>query len=432
MVTGGAIQGYRDGEVEIYKGIPYAADTAGENRWKPPQDVPSWEGVLDCTTYGDSCIQMEQPENDYNTPKYVGMSENCLSLNIWTTGTETEGKPVIVFVHGGGAIKGGSSIPVLDGTNMAKKGVVFVTVNYRLSGFSSLVSEELAGIPGAGNYRYLDVIKALQWVQENIDSFGGDAGNVTLCGQSAGSSLVSVLLASPISEGLITRAVMFSASAIGTDFLTPQEYAVSHNLSEMTLDQLRKATAEEITRLETSKKAMLDGYLLTDQMENAFAKGVNSSVDVMMCIVTGDVGVLMGKEEQQLLEPLQMLVGQQELMAQYRHAGGSTGTNYVCLFEYAMNGAKICEHTDDLPFWLSNPVSIYNEWDADDHAFAQIASSYLVNFATSGDPNGEGLPLWSPAMDDYGYLHIGQDGQCVMEQLTQTEMERVAHFYKVD
>ena len=194
--------------VRQYLGIPYAAPPVGPNRWRAPQPTPKWDGVKAATEFGLPCIQ----------PKVFGdidfgerISEDCLYVNVWTNATSAGAKlPVMVWIHGGGFVAGAGSEPRQDGSRLAAKGVVVVSMNYRLGLMGFFAHPELtkeAPYKAAGNYGILDQIASLQWVQKNIAAFGGDPGNVTIFGESAGSFAVSMLMASPLSKGLFHKAI---------------------------------------------------------------------------------------------------------------------------------------------------------------------------------------------------------------------------------
>lgn len=206
------------GDVRVYKGIPYAAPPVGENRWKPPQPVTPWEGVRAALEYGPSCPQHNVLERLYGA-KLGPTSEDCLYLNVWTPAKRTDERlPVMVWIHGGGYTAGSGSSPYYEGANLARRGVVVVTFNYRLGiyGFFAhplLSKESPHGV--SGNYGLLDQIAALQWVKRNIAAFGGDPNRVTIFGESAGAGSVCYLMVSPLAKGLFHRAIAQSGSAFG-------------------------------------------------------------------------------------------------------------------------------------------------------------------------------------------------------------------------
>jgi para-nitrobenzyl esterase len=211
-VIGGKIRGTNnnDGSVAIYKGIPFAAPPVGELRWRAPQPVKAWSGVLDCTKYSASPMQAKPAPFSMWSEEFLipaePISEDCLYLNVWTGNKSKKNKqPVLVWIYGGGFSSGGSACPIYDGEAFAKQGVVFVSINYRVGVFGFFAHPDLD--EPSGNFGLLDQIAALKWVKKNIASFGGDPEQVTIAGQSAGSMSVNALVASPLAAGLFNKAI---------------------------------------------------------------------------------------------------------------------------------------------------------------------------------------------------------------------------------
>jgi para-nitrobenzyl esterase len=223
-VTGGSVTGtptiqWTPG-VRLYRGIPYAAPPVGNLRWRPPQPVVPWTGVKAADHFGSACMQPPTATESNAWRDGLGsFSEDCLFVNVWTPAHSADAHlPVVVFIHGGGNVRGAASENQYDGAYLAKKGVVFVNFNYRVNVFGFLAHPELTGESehhSSGNYALLDQIAALQWVQNNIASFGGDPHNVMVFGHSAGSSNLSSLLASPLARGLFARALLQSGVNLG-------------------------------------------------------------------------------------------------------------------------------------------------------------------------------------------------------------------------
>src|SRR5215475_11216523 len=190
--------------IRVFKGIPYAAPPVGSLRWKPPQVVPAWSGVRTATEWGPRCVQSNRLGD--TDPVNRRMDEDCLYLNVWTPATSAAEKlAVMVWIHGGSNLNGAGSQPEYDGARLSGKGVVVVTINYRLDIFGFLATPELtkeSDTHASGNYGVLDQIAALKWVQTNIAAFGGDPSRVTIFGESAGSWSVNTLVASPLAKGL--------------------------------------------------------------------------------------------------------------------------------------------------------------------------------------------------------------------------------------
>jgi len=202
-VTGGRVSGVTANGVTSYKGIPFAAPPVGELRWKAPQPVKPWTGVKDGSKFGPACMQDANMARVFNAPPEF--SEDCLYLNVWTPAkSASDALPVMVWIYGGGFVGGQTSVPAYDGMHLAQKGVVLVSVAYRLGVFGFMAHPELSheSDKGSGNYGLQDQIAGLQWVKANIAKFGGNPNRVTIFGESAGGMSVSMLAASPAAKGL--------------------------------------------------------------------------------------------------------------------------------------------------------------------------------------------------------------------------------------
>ncbi len=222
----GQVRGKRRGGLNVFRGIPFALAPVGERRWKPPSPVPPWKNVLDATEFGPACIQPRRSPGSIYAEPLAAVDEDCLSLNIWTPG-DAKDAPVFIWIHGGSLIWGASSEPLYDGTKLAERGLVVVSVNYRLGVFGYLAHPELSaespdGV--SGNYGLLDQIAALRWVRDNIAAFGGDPANVTIAGESAGALSVMYLMAAPSARGLFARAIAQSGYMISTPHLRERRY----------------------------------------------------------------------------------------------------------------------------------------------------------------------------------------------------------------
>ena len=266
-VDGGQIEGVIDEEgVMVYKGIPYAAPPVGDLRWKQPQPVQPWEGVKKCDRFGAASLQGGQTEGSFYWKEFYQdgnpeMSEDCLYLNVWTpaAGKKDSRLPVMVWIHGGAFQNGFGHEIEFDGDAYAKKGVILVTLNYRLGmcGFLAhpLLTAENAG-KGSGNYGLFDQLAALKWVKRNIAAFGGDPDNVTLFGQSAGAGSVQALISSPMAKGYIQRAIIQSGGGLGgiisTDSLQNAEEkgkAMWSMSGCTTLEQMRNCPADRFQEI---------------------------------------------------------------------------------------------------------------------------------------------------------------------------------------
>ncbi len=202
-VEGGLLSGTVEDGLKVYRGIPYAAPPIGDLRWRPPQPAPKWEGVRAADQFGRACVQTNAAIADLPAP-----SENCLYLNVWTPAKHGDHLPVLVWIHGGGFVAGAPAEKLYHGEWLAKKGVVVVSIAYRLGVFGFLAHPELSAESPhhvSGNYGLLDMIAGLDWVQKNISAFGGDPKKVTIQGESAGAAAVSILCASPLTKGCFAR-----------------------------------------------------------------------------------------------------------------------------------------------------------------------------------------------------------------------------------
>jgi para-nitrobenzyl esterase len=283
------------GGVRSFKGVPFGQPPVGDLRWREPQAVKNWKGVRNADKFGPRCMQRTSPAADYWF-RSNGMSEDCLYLNVWTSAKSAKEKlPVLVYVFGGGFQNGDGSEPRYDGENMARKGLVAVSINYRTNIFGFFAHPELTQESphhGAGNYGLLDQVAALQWVRMNIAAFGGDPQRVTVAGESAGSIAVSALMASPLSKRLMAGAIGESGAMIST--LPPQPLADAEQngakfaaaAGANTLAALRAMTGEQIQEAQSKTQgfrfgATLDGYFLPKPLTAIFEAGEQAKIPLL-------------------------------------------------------------------------------------------------------------------------------------------------------
>ncbi len=305
QITSGPITGEVKDGVRCYKGVPYAAPPVGELRWKPPQLHKSWKEPRTCTEFGPSCPQ----HKDEVTRGLGKMDEDCLYLNVWTPAkTGQEALPVMVWIHGGGFVIGSGSLAPYHGENLAGRGVVVVTINYRLGVFGFFAHPGLsAESPDkvSGNYGLLDQIFALRWVKENIKKFGGDPGNVTIFGESAGAVSVCALIASPLARGLFHRGIVQSGSAppdmpyLRKDagrLMSWESKGVRFakkmgvDKAEGVIAELRKKSWQEILDADTTRITLpgstpmlcIDGHVLPDAPLNIIKSGKGAKVPLVI------------------------------------------------------------------------------------------------------------------------------------------------------
>ncbi|WP_032986273.1 carboxylesterase/lipase family protein, partial [Cronobacter malonaticus] len=211
--THGDVRGLTENDIAVWRGIPYAAPPVGERRWRAPQPLTAWQGVRDATAFSAASWQNAGFCRELAGGDPGAFSEDCLYLNVWAPATRETPLPVMVWLHGGGFTLGAGSLPPYDGQALARRGVVLVTINYRLGHLGFFAHPALEGEDPAGpvyNFALLDQIAALRWVQDNIAAFGGDRDNVTLFGESAGARSVLSLMASPLAKGLFHKAIVQS------------------------------------------------------------------------------------------------------------------------------------------------------------------------------------------------------------------------------
>src|SRR5215831_13224736 len=261
-------------EIRIFKGIPYAAPPVGPLRWRPPQPVAPRTSVRNTDEFGPRCMQGGAGAARGGATTTPPTSEDCLYLNVWTGAkSASERRPVIVFAYGGGFNSGAGSEPRYDGEALAKKGVVFVTFNYRLGVFGYLAHPELTAESdhhASGNYGMMDFIAALKWVQRNISNFGGDPKRVTIMGESAGAFMVATLTGSPEGKGLFQRAIAESGAWMGLEIghITTRATAEETGQKLGSLAELRMKSAEELQRTGFRPSIIIDGWIVPDDLSN--------------------------------------------------------------------------------------------------------------------------------------------------------------------
>ena len=470
------------GTVAVFRGIPYAAPPVGELRWKPPTPHTPRPGVQQATEFGPACIQASENPGFYRyiaealgqDPDLVARpgpsSENCLFLNVWTTNLGGgEPAPVMVWIHGGANANGTAATAYTDGANLARKGVVVVSINYRLNLFGFLAHPALTAESehgSSGNYALLDQIAALQWVQRNAAAFGGDPGRVTVFGESAGGTNIIYLMASPLARGLFHRAVIESAGYAVADFraLADAE-AVGNDLGEAVgaagapdaLAAMRAAPAEDLRRAWLSMKKPgidapnVDGWVLPAATARTFDRGEQHEVPLLIGYnrdewttlrphywpnVTLDwfrqvLRAVHGPLADRALELYPATtdaeamaaanrwqtdwyyIGPSRFIADRMTRAGSRA--YLYLFSrriHAPGGEKLgAYHAIEIPYvWdtlASQPWVPRQPWDQE---LADTVSAAWVRFAATGDPNGGGMATWPPfTSTDEDYLEFGDD-----------------------
>ncbi len=460
-LTNGKIEGTynSDKTVRSFKAVPYAMPPTGSRRWKAPQPVNEWSGIRNCTEYSASAMQSKPVPFMCWSEEFIAppepLSEDCLYLNIWTSAKEKRDKmPVFVWIHGGALTSGGASCAVYDGEEMAKKGVVFVSINYRLGVFGFMAHTELStesGHKASGNYGFLDQIEALKWIQKNIAEFGGDPKNVTIAGQSAGSFSVNALVASSLARGLFHRAIAESGAMFANrmgknleDAETQGDMLMQRCLAKNIME-MRLKPAEDILNLANGKGmerfgAVLDGYVLPKDLKTHFENGKHNDVPLLTGWVTGD-GALMGTS------PITVEKFKQQAKEKYGDKAddflkvftantdeeAKTSQNRLALCQFAAfqshlwagfhkkNKSYLYQfshvppdkpnfpnygafHTSEVPYALHTLKQWKRDWQKTDYDLEQTMSDYWVNFAKTGNPNGADLPEWKSYDKETGQI----------------------------
>ncbi|ARS52319.1 carboxylesterase/lipase family protein [Kushneria konosiri] len=475
----GLLRGERNQGFSAYRGIPFAAPPVGENRWRPPQPVPAWQGVREATRFGRDCMQ--KPLSSSASPGDERPDEDCLYLNVWqpdgaraetgerdsTERTAAEpddgGRPVVVWLYGGAYVNGGASSRAYDGESFARDGVLYVSFNYRLGRFGffahpALDGEDDEGTP-QGNYAFMDQIRALEWVKDNIRDFGGDPNQITVVGESAGGNSILNLMASPVTEGLFQRAVVMSGGgrglrAIRHDLQTDhpdnpsartfgQRFARRYGIEgsdESARQALRDLPAEAITgdlnmsmmytpnreRDTFAGGPVRDGKLLVDETQNRFRQQKQRQIPLLIGSTSMDLGRFDAASKTELFESfgdnadrmralydpggnanlktLAKEIGRDRTMteparfiADEMFAAGQPVWRYRFSHVAAPKRADWsgAPHATDIPYLFDRLEEAYGSAiDDADRTTATAFHRYVVNFALTGDPNGEGLPQW--------------------------------------
>lgn len=427
----GVVEGAQAGDLLVFKGVPYAA--AG--RWQAPKPVAPWTGVRPATAFGAAC---PQPHLSDDAWAQVGpQSEDCQFLNIWRPAKAAKGgDAVMVFIHGGSFTRGAAGVPLYDGAALARRGVVVVTINYRLGRFGffahpALTTENPKG--PLGNYGLMDTVAALKWVQRNIGAFGGDPKKVTIFGESAGAVAVQMLATAPAAKGLFVRAVAQSGG--GTAAGAPirgaaisgetigAAWAASQGLKDPTPAQLRAIPMADVLKPGPTGP-MIDGVLVVGSPGDLYRKGKALPVGLMIGGNSWEASLFrnnpavakaaLGAAYPELLEAAKAagpskagaeadLITQgaaiqpSRYLAQRAAAAGQPAYSYYFDQVAASDRPKAVGtmHGGELSYLFGARIE-KETWDAQDERVSQLMGDYWVRFAKTGDPNGPGAPRWEP------------------------------------
>ncbi|MXO72000.1 carboxylesterase/lipase family protein [Alteraurantiacibacter buctensis] len=477
--------------ITVFKGLPFAAPPVGDLRWEQPRPPVNWDGVRMADTWGDNCVQNPAPQrfpvnSATDMPDSPGISEDCLYLNVWTPATTgAENLPVMVWIYGGAYNEGGGSAPFSQGNQLAAKGVVLVTINYRVGalGFFSHPELTAASPHGAsGNQAIGDTIAALRWVQENIRAFGGDPSRVTIFGESAGAAIAGGLVGAPEARDLVTRAIPQSGAWMGLG-IAPMNTRERAEQAVMTAAQtqfgttslaaLRALPAAEIHQKLRGAGMIVDGHVIPEDVTRVVAEGRQNPWDVLAGSnedegsftagfgppVTlegwtsgeaqrwGESNVELGRAAYpaasdaeaaaQAVRPFSDAMTWH--MRQYAEGQARLGRN---AYQYFFTHDPLYDpdkpnlgaaHTGEIPYAFGNlcaprtfpggsSVTLMCGNPAEE-AFASQVSQYWVNFAATGNPNGPGLPHW-PSITELSrreVMRLDGDGSGVGPWLTEAQ-----------
>ena len=513
QTTAGEIEGAWTDETEqvsVFRGVAFAQPPLGDLRWRPPAPVDPWDGTRMATEFGPACWQGRNADDSPYARGELPRSEDCLTLNVWSAAeAPDERRPVMVWFHGGGHTAGVGSATVFDGTAMARKGVVMVTANYRLGPFGFLAHPALTAESeheSSGNYGILDHIATLAWVRDNIAAFGGDPGNVTIFGQSAGSWSVCVLQASPLARGLFHKAIGHSGGCFGAPRLHLTKtggmatdrsghdagIAVATELGAEgdgpeAAAAMRAAGPEAVMDAQRAARGgsgvVVDGWGMPTLADEIFAAGEQNDVPVILGSMSDEGRTLYaGMAEpprDEFVAGLRNQYGDRTdaLVAAYaaeldmstKIAGQAISTDrsftwqmrawaraigdsndvYLYFFSHAPPVFRLyvpdrpeldfaggrrgagAYHSGDLAYAFANVGLVGIDWNDRDRELSDQMSQYWVNFATTGNPNGEGLPPWpSYDRDTEGAIEFGADATAAVNAVRKAKLDLFDRSYQ--
>lgn len=461
----GPVRGVEKDGLEIFKGIPYAQPPIGDLRWKPPAPTPDWKEEFDAADFGPACVQYRADTKSIYAENLKAVSEDCLSLNVWKP-KKARKAPVFVWIYGGALRGGASSVSMYDGEALAKKGIVVVSINYRVGILGYLAHPELsAESPDniSGNYGLLDQIAALKWVRRNIAAFGGDPDNVTIAGESAGALSVMYLMASPPARGLFHKAIAQSAYMISTPALREARFGapsaeaigvyVAGKLGAEHISDLRRMDAATITRDSLQAGYVpwgtVDGVVLPDELVNVFDRGEQAPVPIVAGFNSGEIRslrVLLPKPpanagdyeaairkgygeladeflrqypssdigESMLATTRDAMYGwTAERLARKQSDIGQQG--YLYYFDHGYPAAEAMGlhgfHASELPYVFGTIDDAGPNWPAipdtpEERRLSEAMLGYWSSFARDGAPSASAEAEWPPYAADEAYMHF--------------------------
>ena len=469
----GAVKGVRNGDIDIFRAIPYALPPTGARRWRPPAPMPVWDGIRPARKVGPACIQPPMAPGPYRRD-FAASSEDCLILDV-TAPAHAHNAPVMVWIHGGTLIWGSSQSPSYDGKQFARRGVVLVSINYRLGVLGYLAHPDLSkesadGI--SGNYGLLDQIAALRWVRRNIGAFGGDARNVTVFGESAGALSVEYLLAAPPARGLFDKAIVESGYQFTMPALRDTRYGeqsaeaigtqLAAKLGAKDIAALRSMDPHHVTDAAQAAGyapyGTIDGKILTRQLVDTFDRGEQAPVPLLAGFNSGEVRGL-----RVLLPPLPASDAAYAATIKARY--GDLAEAYLTLYpprdpdqarldaardtifgwsaerlvrkqatlgqpsflyffshDYpaARSAALTAFHAGEVPFVFGTLTSTPAAWPkipdtAEEHGLSRAMIDYWTSFARNGRPTATDAPAWPPFAEGHAYMRLAAAPQAARD-----------------
>jgi para-nitrobenzyl esterase len=452
----GLLEGVRQGDVVVYRGVPFAAPPVGDLRWRPPEPVKAWSGVRKADAFAPGCIQPPSPPPSGSGP----FSEDCLYLNVWRPAEAKGPLPVMLWFYGGGFASGSGGSDLFDASALARHGVMVVTFNYRLGALGFFAHPELTKESphhASGNYGEMDAIAALRWIRRNAKVLGGDPTRVTLFGQSAGAIMISDLVASPEAKGLFSGVIgessgSFSPVGSPVDGLKPlaaaeklgADYAGS--LGAPSLEALRKLPADKFLPAPDWARPIIDGWVIPGNVADVFAAGRQASVPTLVGANAQEANFptvmppvtaerwranLEGNFKAfapRLLAAYPFTTDEEAWHARLDFLGdlsarwetwtwarlqARTGKAPVYYYSFEqpepLKDATLRQrlgapHASELYFVFQNERDPRFDWTPPDRALAEQMAQYWTNFAKRGDPNGPGLPLWPRFTEEHQQL----------------------------
>ena len=446
-VEGGQLRGVVEEGLSVYKGIPFAAPPLGDLRWREPQPAAKWQGVRPADQFAPGCMQ------SMGAPPPGGLSEDCLYLNVWSPAKSAKERvPVLVWIYGGGFGGGATSIPVYSGEKLARRGVVLVSIAYRVGVLGFLAHPELSAEPArrvSGNYGLLDMIAGLQWIQRNIAALGGDPKRVTIFGESAGGIAVSMLSASPLAKGLFHGAISQSGGSFGPSSREPvpgenmrvladaeaSGLAFAQLAGVSSLHDLRALPADKLLEVARRQRGMawpiVDGWAIPDDQYRLYESGRFNDTPILVGY-NSDEGASFSPPR----TPADYIAGvhkrygpfAESLLKAYPTAPDSVpktardlardsafgwhtwiwarlqsklgkGKAYYYYFDQHPETAQGAPHGADVAYVFEHLDDPRRTVTPQDRQISEAMATYWTNFAKHGDPNGPGVPAW-PAFTD--------------------------------